>query len=250
VVGVWGKARARELEGRGAGGDGTVYIDSLAEEIVLARLAAVHQRGRSFNLISEEAGEREYGGGETIVVDPIDGSHNAKMGIPYFSLTLAAAHDRTYGSVYEACVRNLVSGDHFEARRGGGARLNGQTLRLIDDSDNLDVLQIETTDLGNHIEEYAPLLRRAQKVRILGSAALNICLVASGAISLSIAPALRSVDCAAALLVLSEAGGEVTDLEGGELGGLDMALDVRPSVLAAGNRALLDGALGSRRPRP
>ena len=250
VVGVWGRAEARAPEGRGAGGDGTVYIDSLAEEIVLARLAEAHEQGRSFSLISEEAGERDYGGGETIVVDPIDGSHNAKMGIPYFSLTLAAARARTYGSVYEACVRNLVSGDHFEARLGAGASLNREVLRVADEGDTLNVLQIETTDLGNHIEEYVELVRLAQKVRILGSAALNICLVASGAMSLSIAPSLRSVDCAAALLILSEAGGVATDLEGAQLGGLDMALAVRPSVVAGANRALIDSAIKSLRPGP
>jgi fructose-1,6-bisphosphatase/inositol monophosphatase family enzyme len=249
VVGVWGRAEARALGGRGAGGDSTVYIDSLAEDIVLARLAEAHQHGLSFNLISEEAGERDYGGGETIVVDPIDGSHNAKMGIPYFSLTLAAARDRTYGSVFEGCVRNLVTGDHFEARRGAGASLNGAALQLVDEGDTVNVLQIETTDLGAHLEEYVELVRRAQKVRVLGSAALNICLVASGAMSLSIAPALRSVDCAAALLILSEAGGVATNMEGQELGGLDMALAVRPSVVAAANQALLDSALRSLGPR-
>lgn len=247
---MWGRAEARASGSRGAGGDDTVYIDSLAEGIVLERLEEAHQSGRSFSLISEEAGERDYGGGETIVVDPIDGSHNAKMGIPYFSLALAVAHDRTYGSVYEACVRNLVNGDHFEARRGAGAWLNGEPLRLTDVGDTLNVLQIETTDLANHIREYAALVRRAQKVRILGSAALNICLVASGAMSLSIAPALRSVDCAAALLVLSEAGGLATDLEGAQLGRLDMALAVRPGVVAAANQALLDSALRSLRPGP
>ena len=250
MVGVWGRSKARVLEGRGAGGDGTVYIDSLAEDVVLKHLAEAHQHGRSFGLISEEAGERAYGGGETIVVDPIDGSHNAKMGIPFFSLTLAAARDRTYGSVYEGCVRNLVTGHHFEAQRGMGAWLNGEVLRLSEQSDTLNVLQIETTDLGRHLEDYAELVQRAQKVRILGSAALNICLVASGAISLSIAPALRSVDCAAALLILAEAGGVATDMGGEELGGLDMALAVRPSVVAAANQALLTTALSSLRRSP
>ena len=133
---------------------------------------------------------------------------------------------------------------------GRGRILTGEPLRLNDDGDTLNVLQLETTDLGLRIEEYAELLRRAQKVRMLGSAALNICLVASGAMSLSIAPALRSVDCAAALLVLSEAGGIATDQQGAALGGLDMALAVRPSVVAAANRALLDRALISPRPPP
>ncbi len=239
------------LQGQGAGGDGTVYIDRLAEEIVISRLEAEHDRGRGFHLISEEAGERDYGGGgEVIVVDPIDGSHNAKMGIPYFSLTLAAATDRTYGGVREGCVRNLVTGDHFEATRGGGATLNGAPILLMAPGDTINVLQFEATRLADHLDEYRELLFSAEKVRVLGSAALNICLVASGAVSVSIAPSLRSVDCAAPLLVLREAGGVASDMTGASLDDLDMALDIRPSVVSAGSRGLLDDALQKLRPGP
>jgi myo-inositol-1(or 4)-monophosphatase len=238
-------------QGQGAGGDGTVFIDSLAEAIVIAGLEAEHDRGRSFHLISEEAGERDYGtGGEVIVVDPIDGSHNAKMGIPYFSLTLAAAGDRTYAGVREGCVRNLVTGDHFEASRGGGATLNGVPIRLSGTGDSINVLQFEATRLADHLDEYRELLFSAEKVRVLGSAALNICLVASGAVSVSLAPSLRSVDCAAPLLVLSEAGGVATDIEGATLNGLDMALDVRSSVITAGSQGLLRSALRKLRAGP
>jgi myo-inositol-1(or 4)-monophosphatase len=238
------------VQGRGAGGDGTVFIDSLAERIVLARLELEHDHGRRFHLISEEAGERDYGGGEVVVVDPIDGSHNAKMGIPYFSLTLAAGVDRTLGGVAEGVVRNLVTGDHFEARRGAGATLNGAPIwsQAADTGTGINVLQVEATRLTDHLEEYRDLLGRAEKIRMLGSAALNICLVATGAISVSVAPSLRSVDCAAPLLVLAEAGGAASDNAGTDVAGLDMGLDVRPSVVAAASRQLLQSALSSLRP--
>ena len=250
MAGVWGRPEARPVQGRGAGGDGTVFIDSLAEQIVLSRLELEHDRGRRFHLISEEAGERDYGGGEVVVVDPIDGSHNAKMGIPYFSLTLAAGDDRTLGGVREGVVRNLVTGDHFEAQRGAGATLNGARVTTggADQGSGINVLQVEATRLMDHLEEYRDLLGRAEKIRMLGSAALNICLVATGAISVSVAPSLRSVDCAAPLLVLAEAGGAASDNVGGGLAGLDMALDVRPSVAVAGSRELLQVALASLRP--
>jgi fructose-1,6-bisphosphatase/inositol monophosphatase family enzyme len=215
---------------------------------VLGHLDEEHRLGRSFALISEEAGERDYGQGDVVVVDPIDGSHNAKMGIPYFSLTLAASRDRTYGGVYEACVRNLVTGDHFEASRGGGARLNGESLRLNVQGDAINVLQLEPPRSIERLQEYLGLMSRAQKIRMLGSAALNICLVASGAVSLSVAPSLRSVDCVASLLVLSEAGGLGVDAGGGELDRLDMALRVRSGVVAAANRAILEVALRSLPP--
>ena len=218
---------------------------------MISQLEAENDLGRGFHLISEEAGERDYGGGgAVIIVDPIDGSHNAKMGIPYFSLTLAAASDRTYGGVREGCVRNLVTGDHFEASRGGGATVNGAPIRLVAADDTINVLQFEATRLADHLDEYRELLLGAEKVRALGSAALNICLVASGAVSVSLAPSLRSVDCAAPLLVLTEAGGVASDWEGAALDGLDLALDVRPSVVTAGSQELLENALRKLRPSP
>ena len=244
---VWGTLAAREVQGRGAGGDGTVYIDSLAEGIVLRLLEAEHARGRNFTLISEELGERSFGpGGDVVVVDPIDGSHNAKMGIPYFSIALAVARGREFGSVYEAAVRNLVTGEHFEARRGAGATRNGEELHSgggLRDG-RLNVVQIEATRWEQHAESYARLMREAEKTRILGSAALNICLCASGALSLSVAATLRSVDCVGPILVLEEAGGVATDLSGGRIGGASLDLSTRQPVLAAAGPEALQLGLG------
>jgi myo-inositol-1(or 4)-monophosphatase len=244
---VWGRPESRAVLGRGAGGDGTVVIDNLAEQVVLQELELEHRRGRNFYVISEEAGERAYGdGGDVIVIDPIDGSHNAKMGIPYFSLTLAVARDRTFGSVYEAAVRNLVTGDHYQAMTGGGAELNGERLQPAAPGDGdaqLNILQIEPVHLLDRVALYAPLIDAAEKVRMLGSAALNICLCATGAVSVSLAPTLRSVDCVAPLLILAEAGGGACDFEGGSVAGRDMALDQRTSLVAAHSPALLERAM-------
>jgi myo-inositol-1(or 4)-monophosphatase len=218
----------------------------LAEEVVLRALDEEHQRGRAFTVISEEVGERSYGeGGDVIVVDPIDGSHNAKMGIPYFSLVLAAARGRDFGSVYEATVRNLVTGETLAARRGGGATRNGVRLDagpgLVDG--RLNVLQVEGTAWAKNSWRYDRLIADAQKVRILGSAALNICLCASGALSLSVAPSLRSVDCVGPLLVLEEAGGVAADFEGASLVAASLDLTTRVPVVAAASRSALDRGL-------
>jgi myo-inositol-1(or 4)-monophosphatase len=249
VAGVWGRESARALQGVGAGGDGTVYVDSVAEQVVLRELEKEHVLGRDFQLISEEVGERAYGeGGDFVVVDPIDGSHNAKMGIPYFSLTLAAARDRTFGSVHEGTVRNLVTGDHYAAQAGAGATANGVTLRLDAESGPaINIVQVEPARLDEHLPEYIDLLGRAEKIRMLGSAALNICLVATGAVSVSVAPTLRSVDCAAPLLVLREAGGVAADFDGNPIDPKGIGLSERTSVVAACNQGVLDLALDSIR---
>lgn len=246
VAAVWGTVASRQVQGIGAGGDGTVYIDSLAEEIVLRALQGEHNRGRAFTVISEEIGERDFGrGGDVVVVDPIDGSHNAKMGIPYFSLVLAAAKGRDFGSVHEAMVRNLVTGETYAARRGGGATRNGVTISagpgLVDG--RLNVVQIEGTAWEKHSWRYPRLFAEAEKVRILGSAALNLCLCATGALSLSVAPSLRSVDCVGPLLILEEAGGAAADFGGGSLVGASLELTTRVPVVAGASRAAVDRGL-------
>ena len=75
----------------GQGGDDTTAIDAAAEDVVVRRLEAL---GLDLTLVSEELGLRTFGaGGELrVVVDPIDGSVNAKRGIPYFSLSLAVVY--------------------------------------------------------------------------------------------------------------------------------------------------------------
>ncbi len=251
VAAVWGQPAARELQGRGAGGDGTVYIDTLAEGIVLRMLEEEHARGRNFQLISEEAGERTYGsGGDVVIVDPIDGSHNAMMGIPYFSLVLAVARGRDFGSVYEAAVRNLVTGEHFAARRGGGATRDGQALHSdggLHDG-RFNIVQIEGNRWQENAQRHAALIQEAEKLRVLGSAALNICLCATGAVSLSVAPTLRSVDCVGPLLVLAEAGGVATDFDGRSIDSASLELSTRQPVLAAAGPEAL--AIGLRLLQP
>ncbi|MHB8508056.1 MAG: inositol monophosphatase family protein [Candidatus Dormibacteria bacterium] len=246
VAGTWGRPEAREITGQGAGGDGTVYVDRLAEDTALRILDEEHAGGREFDLISEEIGERRYGrGGDVVILDPIDGSVNAKMGIPFFSITMAAARGRHYGDVFEGMVRNLVTGDHHEARRGRGATLNGHPLRAMaaDPEAPFPVIQVEPTRLRETFAAWLPLLDASDKVRMLGSAAINICLCSSGSVAISAAPTLRSVDCAGPLCILREAGGAFSDFAGGSIDEVEMGLETRTSVLAASDPHTLGRAL-------
>ena len=100
-----GEERERVLR-RGEGGDDTTAIDAEAERVVVARLEA---EGVDFTLVSEELGIRP-GGSTHVVVDPIDGSINAKRGIPFFSLSIAIAEGPTIGGVHFGYVYDLGSG--------------------------------------------------------------------------------------------------------------------------------------------
>ena len=90
VVPLSGTEAGRQAYAVGAGGDTTVEVDRVAESIVLTGLAGLVDRGQGFSVLSEEAGHREFGAAYPLVlVDPVDGSLNAKQGIPLYGLMLA-----------------------------------------------------------------------------------------------------------------------------------------------------------------
>src|SRR5438309_10041851 len=124
-----GTPGGREVVGLGAGGDQTVYLDQLAEGILVRHLEQAYRSGLRFHLISEELGERDFGGPMLILADPLDGSVNAKMGLPYYAVVLAVTEGDRFQDVRLGYVQNLVTGDEFHAVSGGGAFRDGHPLQ-------------------------------------------------------------------------------------------------------------------------
>jgi myo-inositol-1(or 4)-monophosphatase len=197
----------RELVvGAGEGGDDTTAIDEAAERAVVALLDSA---GIDFALVSEELGHRAAGadGAVTIVLDPIDGSINAKRGIPFFSLSLAVAEGPTMADVVFGFVHDFGSGEEWSAVRGGGARLDGAPLDAPLPKESIELLGLEATKTVL-VAEHAPALTPiAERLRVMGSLALSLCHLAAGRVDAvaSLRPA-RSVDIAAAQLVARERG--------------------------------------------
>ena len=237
VVPLAGAAAGRRVVGSGAGGDQTVYLDQVAEEIVVRHLEQAYRSGFRFHLISEELGERDFGGAGLVLADPVDGSFNAKMGLPYYAVVLAATDGDQVRNVTLGFVQNLVTGDEFYAAAGGGAFRNGQPLTVTApdfDGRSIPLVQIDAPSWVDAREAAAPILGRAEKVRQLGSAALNLCHVATGGVALQVTPApVRAFDLAGPLLILRESGGIASDVRGRPVDAVSVRLDSRTTLLAS-----------------
>ena len=224
---------------RGEGGDDTTAIDQAAEDAVVERLAALDL---DFVLVSEELGERTFGkGGELrIVVDPIDGSINAKRGIPFFCLSLAVAEGLTMDDVVFGYVHDFGTGEEWTAERGRGAFLDGEQLRGTGPKDTIEILSFEGTTSRAIAEQIPALLDLVGRVRVMGSLALTLCHLAAGRIdgACSLKPA-RSVDIAAAQLLVRERGFAIELFEDPPFGAAPLDLVQRSHVAAAGSEKLL-----------
>jgi len=230
-----GRADREPVLRTGMGGDDTTAIDAAVEGAVVARLDA---SGEDFTLVSEELGIRE-GGDTWVVLDPIDGSINAKRGLPFFSVSVAVAEGGTMDDVVFGYVYDFGSGEEWTAERGGGARLNGAPLSGDPPKDRVELLALEATrtDL---VARHAPaLVGLVHRLRIFGSLALSLCHLADGRVDAvcSLKPA-RSVDIAAAQLLVRERGYAIELPEKPPFGEAPLDLEGRSRVVAAGTDEL------------
>jgi fructose-1,6-bisphosphatase/inositol monophosphatase family enzyme len=177
-------------------------------------------------------------------VDPVDGSLNAKQGVPVFGVMLAVLDGPTVDDVFAGLVLNLNTGEEWRAIRRQGVWRGGRPLSVIGRSDatRIELLGLESTPQAVKLAQ--PLIERSSKIRILGSMAISIALTAAGGFDVFCAPKrVRVFDMAASLLMLSEAGGVATNLEGEPLGKLSCDLDSRSTLLCAPTRELHGEAL-------
>jgi myo-inositol-1(or 4)-monophosphatase len=196
--------------GVGQGGDETTVVDAAAERAVVGRLEELAADGVGFTLVSEELGERVFGdggGGACVVLDPIDGSLNAKRGIPFFSVSVAVASGPRMADVDFGYVYDFGSGEEWVGRRGEGAFLDGGRLDGPAPKDEVEILAFEATRTDLVADRAAGMVGFAYRTRIMGSLALSLCHLAAGRVDAvcSLKPA-RSVDIAAAQLLVRERG--------------------------------------------
>jgi myo-inositol-1(or 4)-monophosphatase len=261
-----GTTKGGEIVKMGADGTPTKLIDLVAENKVVEVL---EDTGRSVTLISEEIGEFKIGEGSSevvFVVDPLDGTSNALKNIPAYAISIAIAdasgihkthknlenpsgsqninsktsqnqpqNQLTIEDIEIGFVKNLATGDLYEAVKGQGAMLNGKELVPSTQED------ISKSSIGAYIyraemNKVDKLCKAVRRMRILGSVAIELCYVADGTYDafIDIRGNLRIVDISAAKLIIEETRGIVTDEKCQPLNGKLNVLE-RTSIIAACN---------------
>ena len=208
------------------------YRSDLAADAAALEVLAEADLG----VLSEESGRHRADAEITVVIDPLDGSTNASRGIPWYATSLCAVDgDGPRASL----VVNLVSGDRFDAVRGGGARANGRPI-APSACDALGSALVAVSGFPKHWLGW-------KQYRALGACALDLCAVACGVVDGYVDcswNAHGSWDYLGGLLVCREAGALVLDAEGRDLVTLEHA--ERRTPVAAATPALLDELISAR----
>jgi NAD+ kinase len=224
-----------EIVAMGAAGSPTEELDRIAEAQVLSSL---EEEGVEWNVLSEEAGLVERGGSRLLVVDPVDGSHNALRGFPMSTVSLALGRT-TLGDIDVGVIHNLDNGVTHWAQKGRGAFRDGHRLHTRTWEARTELFCV---NLGRHsTPQAAKLAERGRRVRSLGCASLELAMVAQGSADAYFfendneGRNLRVTDIAAAYLIVREAGGGITDVAQQSLETFPLNLDHRTSVFAWGD---------------
>jgi myo-inositol-1(or 4)-monophosphatase len=236
------RAEREPVVGDGEGGDETTAIDAAAERAILHRF-----RGEGVRIVSEEVGT-EGEGRTVVVVDPIDGSLNAKRGIPFFAISIAIADGDTMDDVHTAYVYDFGTREEWTAVKGGGARLDGAALAELP-KDTIEILSFEATTTSFVADNAARFVGTAHRLRVMGSLAVTLCHLAAGRVDGVVSlKGARSVDIAAAQLLVRERGCAIELPEAPPFGDAPLDLERRSRVVAAGNddlcARLADALLG------
>ena len=231
--------RLRETGKTGGGGDQTLLIDQHAEDAVFEQLQRLHDVGARFCAVSEERGLVDFGDDRVkVIIDPIDGSTNAKRGLTHHALSIAVADGSTMADVVFGYVLDLGPEEEWWAVRGEGAYLDGVRLdpppERRNEKGKLELVAIESAAPHWFAAAGPELERSVGRVRVIGAMAISLCQVAATRVDgMASLWRCRSVDVAAAQLIVRESGGHVAFTAMDDPLGAPLDLEPRSPVVAA-----------------
>ncbi|MBN9221816.1 MAG: inositol monophosphatase [Mesorhizobium sp.] len=198
-------------------GDYVSQADRKAEDIVFAELSKARP---GYGFLMEERGTVEGDDGQhRWIVDPLDGTTNFLHGIPLFAVSIALERQ---GQIVAGVIYNPAMDELYTVERGGGAFMNDRRLRvagrakLIDAVIGCGVPHLGRGQHGNFLIELRHVMGEVAGIRRLGSASLDLAYVAAGRMDGFWETGLSAWDIAAGLLLIREAGGFVSDMDGGQ----------------------------------
>ena len=226
----FGRIEAASIERKSSARDLVTEADRASERTIVERLRAAFP-GEAIR--AEEEVREEGGGGPLWHVDPLDGTINFVHGVPLFAVSIARY---VWGTPDLAVVYNPILGEMFAAAAGKGATLNGTPIRVSGTPSLADALLITGFPYrrgevaNNNLDNFVRFFFEARGIRRFGAASLDLAWVAAGRADAFWELHLEPHDVAAGALLVREAGGRVTDFEGGEdwlLGGNVVATNGR-----------------------
>ena len=207
------EVEALQVRRKGAA-DFVSKADIAAEEAIVAALTKARPK---YGLILEEGGETEGADNSNrFIVDPLDGTTNFLHGIPQFCISIALERDR---EPYAGVVFSPITDELFYAEHGTGAYLNDRRLRVTGRNDLSEALVGTGLPCKGKpgrelaLEETGRVLSETAGIRRFGSAAYDLCMVASGRLDAYWERGLSPWDVAAGIVIAREAGGEVSTIE-------------------------------------
>ena len=229
-------------------------VDADAEKVIVKELRRAYP---DYAVVGEEGGiqgQSRY----TWVIDPLDGTSNYLRGFPHYCVSIALVEN---GEPTDAVIFDPLRNDLFTASRGAGAQLNERKIRVADRKDLAGTVistgfpPRERARAGAQLECVRELLVQAEDVRRTGSAALDLAYVACGRLDAYFEAGVKDWDIAAGVLLVREAGGAATDLDGGSRyfeGGNVVAggRGTQAALLAAVGRCTSEAAVEAADPRP
>ena len=199
--------------------------DYVTEVDVAAEQEILYQLGKAYPdhaFLAEESGQTGNEKSDHLwIIDPLDGTSNFMRGIPHYCVSIACLID---GRLAHAVVFDPVRQEEFTASRGRGAQLNGHRLRVSNRTDlsecllgtGIPFLGHEQQRLPQYTQTLAELAGQCMGIRRAGAAALDLAYVAAGRFDGSWETGLERWDMAAGALLIKEAGGLISDLNGSE----------------------------------